>query len=160
MTKKKTSKRCINCHSWEQSTYMWWILFTNAQKCGNRFHAKGFWRLSIHWRTWIRIIGNISWSIVASQRTHSRTVLLLHNCLECSIALLHQLTNGGLVTHKAPEIRIKIGIGNGLLPDGTIPLPEPILTNRHWGFVVFSWGQFHRKWSRYISLIQVWQWLM
>ena len=28
------------------------------------------------------------------------------------------------------EIRINIGSGNGLLPDGTKPLPEPMLTYR------------------------------
>ena len=26
-----------------------------------------------------------------------------------------------------------------------------------WGFVAFSWGQFHRKCSRYLSLIWVWR---
>ena len=30
--------------------------------------------------------------------------------------------------HMAPEILVNIGSGNGLLPDGTKPLPEPMLT--------------------------------
>ena len=30
---------------------------------------------------------------------------------------------------------VNIGSGNGLLPDGTKPLPEPVLTNHHWGLV-------------------------
>ena len=38
-----------------------------------------------------------------------------------------------------------VGSGNGLLPDGTNPLPEPVLTNHQWGLMAFIWGQFHRK---------------
>ena len=39
------------------------------------------------------------------------------------------LTHYGLViTYMATEIWINIGSGNGLLPDDTKPLPEPILT--------------------------------
>ena len=33
------------------------------------------------------------------------------------------------------------GSGNGLLPDGTKPLPEPILTNHQQGVTAFIWGQ-------------------
>ena len=32
-----------------------------------------------------------------------------------------------------------IGLGDGLLPDGPKPLPEPLLTNQQWGPVVFTW---------------------
>ena len=32
--------------------------------------------------------------------------------------------------------------GNGLLPDGTKPLPEPMLTYELWGHVVVTGGQF------------------
>ena len=31
----------------------------------------------------------------------------------------------------ATEIWVNIGSGNGLLPDGTKPLPEPMLTDHH-----------------------------
>ena len=30
------------------------------------------------------------------------------------------------------EIRVNIGSGNGLLPDDTKPLPEPMLTDHQW----------------------------
>ena len=30
------------------------------------------------------------------------------------------------------RILVKIGPGNGLLPDGTKPVPEPILTDHLW----------------------------
>ena len=39
------------------------------------------------------------------------------------------LTYCDLVMPYAPQIWVKIGLGNGLLPDGTKPLPKPILTN-------------------------------
>ena len=32
------------------------------------------------------------------------------------------------------------GSGNGLLPGGTKPLPEPVMTNHKWGFVTFTIG--------------------
>ena len=52
----------------------------------------------------------------------------------------------------ATEIWVNIGPGNGLLPDGTKPLPEPVLTDHQWGFMTFIWGQFLWKRSIYISL--------
>ena len=44
----------------------------------------------------------------------------------------HCLTHCGLV------IWINIGSGNGLLPDGTKPLPELMLTYHQWGVVAFA----------------------
>ena len=43
------------------------------------------------------------------------------------------------------EIWVIAGSGNGLLPDGTKPLPETKLTtsNHQWGPVAFTWEQFH-----------------
>ena len=39
------------------------------------------------------------------------------------------LTHCGLIRHIATEIWVNIGSGNGLLPDGTKPLPERMLSN-------------------------------
>ena len=50
--------------------------------------------------------------------------------------------------------------GNGLLPDGTKPLPEPMLTYHQSGLVAFTWRQFHTKCSIYLSLIRVWKLLI
>ena len=50
---------------------------------------------------------------------------------------------------------IKYDSSNVFLHDDTKPLPETVLTNHHWDFVVFSWGQFHMKCSRYLSLLWV-----
>ena len=48
----------------------------------------------------------------------------------------------------------------GLLPDDTKPLLEPILVSHLWYSVAFTWGQFHKKCCRYLSLIWVWKLLM
>ena len=39
---------------------------------------------------------------------------------------------------------VNISSGNGLLPDGTKPLPEPMLNHHQKGGVTFIWGQFHK----------------
>ena len=44
------------------------------------------------------------------------------------------------VQHMATEIWVNIGSGNGFLPDGTKPLPEPILTCNQLGPVAFIRG--------------------
>ena len=52
-----------------------------------------------------------------------------------------------LVTPYGDMIWVNLGSGNGLLPDGTKPLPEPKLTF-HWGWsAAFTWEQFHKKCS-------------
>ena len=48
---------------------------------------------------------------------------------------------------------INISSGNGLLPDGIKPLPEPMLTYHQWGLAAFTWGKFDRKSSWYLLLI-------
>ena len=58
------------------------------------------------------------------------------------------------------EIWVNIGSGNGLLSDGTKPLPEPMLTYDQWCVVAFTWWQFHKKYLRYLSLKWVWNLLI
>ena len=54
--------------------------------------------------------------------------------------------------HMATQHLVNIGLGNGLLPDGTKSLPDQLLTY-HWSSpVVFNGGQFHWKCWRYQSL--------
>ena len=44
------------------------------------------------------------------------------------------------------KILIHIGSGNGLLPDGTKPLPERMLAKHKWGgAVAFTWVKFHME---------------
>ena len=66
----------------------------------------------------------------------------------------HQSQNKLMVAQQCQmvEILVNTGSGNGLVPDSTKPLPGPMLTYHQWGLVAFTWGQFHEKCSRYLSL--------
>ena len=55
------------------------------------------------------------------------------------------------------EIRVNIGSGNGLLPDSTKPLPEPMLTHHHQGHVAFIGGHYLEKIWRCQSVKQDWK---
>ena len=55
------------------------------------------------------------------------------------------------------HIWVNIGSGNDLLPDGTKPLPEPMLTYHQWSFVVFTLQQFYRQRMRYQFMVWVWK---
>ena len=43
------------------------------------------------------------------------------------------------------DIWVNLGSGNGLMPDGTKPLPEAMLINHEWGPVAKA--KFHREWA-------------
>ena len=62
------------------------------------------------------------------------------------------LTYCGLVMPYSDRDLVNIGSGNGLLPDGTKPLPEPILTDHQWSSVAFILGQFHKRCLNHQSL--------
>ena len=65
----------------------------------------------------------------------------------------HALTHYDLVT-QYDDIWFYIGSSNALLPDGTKPLPNPMLPYR-WSPLAFSRGHFHKVCSRYHSLQSV-----
>ena len=44
-----------------------------------------------------------------------------------------------------PQNMVNIGPSNGLLPDGTKQLHEPILTSYQWGTVAFTRQIFHSE---------------
>ena len=52
----------------------------------------------------------------------------------------------------ATEIWVNIGSGNGLLPEGTKPLPEPMLIYHQWGPLAFIWVQFYKRYFSHQSL--------
>ena len=56
----------------------------------------------------------------------------------------------------ASEILVNIGSGNGLVPNGAKPIPEPVLTYHQWGPATFIWGQFHKKYLIYQELKLAW----
>ena len=50
-----------------------------------------------------------------------------------------QLTHCGLVPYGIVKL-VNMDSGNDLMPDGTMPSPEPMLTNHQWSLVVFTLG--------------------
>ena len=52
---------------------------------------------------------------------------------------LNVLTHWDLVNNMVTLSLVNTGSCNGLLPDGTKPLPKPVLTYHQKGFVAFSW---------------------
>ena len=44
---------------------------------------------------------------------------------------------------------VNFASGKGLVPGGTKPLPEPMLTYHRWGSVALTWDQLHGKCSTY-----------
>ena len=60
----------------------------------------------------------------------------------------------------ATQIWVNIGSGNVLLPDGTKPLPEPMLTYHQQGLVTFTWGQFRNRYLNHQLLKSHWKLLI
>ena len=54
------------------------------------------------------------------------------------------------------EICVNIGSGNGLLPDGTKPLPEPMLTYHKYGPVVIAQELFYNRYHSHQLLKWAW----
>ena len=52
----------------------------------------------------------------------------------------------------ATKIWVNTDSGNGLLPDGTKPLPEPVLTGHQWSPATFILGQFHKRYLNHQSI--------
>ena len=61
-------------------------------------------------------------------------VLMPRNLLFPSYAIASQWSR-----HMAVQIWVDIGSDNGLLPDGTKPLPNSMVTYHQWGAVTFTW---------------------
>ena len=53
------------------------------------------------------------------------------------------------------DILVNIGSGNGLVPNGTKPLPEPMLACHEYGSVTFNWDKFYSKHSLYMTIHKV-----
>ena len=70
---------------------------------------------------------DVWWSV--SSQSISAVVLLTH----CGLVMLYG------------HIWVNIGSSNGLVPNGTKPLPEPKLTYHWWGSLALTEDKFHRK---------------
>ena len=109
-----------------------------------RVNTKEITKVRIAGRFWREPIGEqvIPYKGPAMQKTfpyHDIIMNLAYDSVndlhinETSWNNLDALTHCSLVTPYATEIWVNIGSANGLLPDGTKPLPDPMLTYRHWG---------------------------
>ena len=67
------------------------------------------------------------------------------------------LTHYGLVMWYGIIDLFNIGSGNGLLPEDTKPLPEPMLTDHQWAPVTFVWGQLSKRYLSCQSLKLAWK---
>ena len=67
------------------------------------------------------------------------------------------LTRWGLVTPYGDRDLGQHWLSNGLLPDGTKPLPEPMLTDYQWSPVTFILGKFHKRCLNRQSLKSMWK---
>ena len=56
----------------------------------------------------------------------------------------------------ARAIWVNIGSGNGLMPDGTKPLPEPVLTYHKYGPVAITQELFYNKYLSHQLLKWAW----
>ena len=69
-----------------------------------------------------------------------------HNSIADELVLclfyINSLWSGDTIWQQL-KISVNIGSGDGLLPDGTKPLPEPMLTYHKYIPVTITWGQFH-----------------
>ena len=62
------------------------------------------------------------------------------------------LTHCGLMTPYGGRYLGQHGSGNGLLPDGTKPLPEPMSIYHQQGPLAFIWVQFYKRYFSHQSL--------
>ena len=93
------------------------------------------------------------------QNFHSRKCIW-KCCLQNHVSYSVQgLTHSGLVTPYGDIDLdwVDVGLGDGLLLDGTKPIPELIWTYHWWGPVVFTCKQFHWKCSAFQSVKWVWK---
>ena len=111
------------------------------------FHVKSILVQVMAWSSWC-IYRYQCWlsSMKHTICFHQEQSMLIH----CGLLWCHIIWH-----HKT---WVSNGSGNGMLPDSTKPLPEPLLTNHQWGHVAYTWGQCHRRCKIYLSLIWVWKW--
>ena len=96
------------------------------------------------------------------------TVLLIYKLIHhvcCDIHWQQSIVKGFLINSLWPSDAIwQQGSGsilarvmNGLLPDDTKPVSEPMLTDHQWSPVKFMIGQFHKRCLNHQSLKNVWK---
>ena len=114
--------------------------------------------LTLHPRQWYCWSLICSWSIACWHCCNyiftNSTVITQIFFVTCDKAM--KLTHWGLVTPYGDIDLVNIGSGNGLLPDGTKPLPESMLTYHKYGLVAITQGLFHIKYLSHQFLKWAW----
>ena len=90
-----------------------------------------------HVKCWMHSL--LSWESILNNCTHNIDLNVIN---KQSISSKFSILFVALWHHLVTE---NIGSDNGLLPDGTKPLPEPMLTDHQWSPVSFILGQFHKR---------------
>ena len=110
------------------------------------------------------IIHGVLWHSPKIHSTGSaQNIILLNELKKCTCKSNSASLRGQWVYSLWPrdtiwrQIWVNIGSGNGLLPDGTKPLPEPMLTDHQWSPVTFILGQFLKRCLNYRSLKPIWK---
>ena len=89
---------------------------------------------------------NDPWGLLRFQNPVFASLLPLLHCITYAVSCNWLIVSQW--RHMATKIWVNTGSGNGLLPDGTKPLPEPMLTYHQQRTATFIWGQVHK---RYVS---------
>ena len=89
------------------------------------------------------------WSLSTCIAMMGFTALMLPNMWVDWGLLLHVNMVFHTTYRQVSNIRLNIGSGNGLVPDSTKLLPEPILIYHWWCSVAFTWEQLYSEFPRY-----------
>ena len=102
--------------------------------------------VKLRWNVFIHIIIIISNKILqgTSQCVCGEKFWYIFHLIIIYIYMKYILTQCELVMpYGNIKLQVNIGSGNGLVPHGTKPLPEPMLINHQYDPVSFTWKQFH-----------------
>ena len=102
------------------------ITWTNVDLSSAKFSGIHLWAMP-----------ELLFCITSFKSIHSK--LLPH--LQGTNELIHITQSSFIGWHMVTQIWVNIGSGNGLLPDGTKPLPEPMLTYHQRSSLAFTFEQ-------------------
>ena len=103
------------------------------------------------------ILLKVSSLIKCSFDTHFHSKNILYHVSSKAVIISrgchHLLTHCSLVMPNASYNFVNICLGNDLVPYGTKPLPEQILSYHQWSLLAFTREQFQWKCVSYLSLL-------
>ena len=125
---------------WAPPCWQWWL--TPVLLDATLFSAQ-CWDTAVHHDSGLRLWG----FQLSSHQCHQTQGCWWSMCSHDShVSTCYQgllWFNGNLWYHVLPYKVVNIGSGNGLVPDGTKPLPESVLTLHQCGCVTLTWLYLH-----------------